>query len=343
MYKMFTHTDLDGVGCAVLAKIMHRNHGNEEIPYNIDIEYLNYNNCDEIVSNFFLNDIHNNYDFIYITDLALKQTTLEIINSKCSYDKVIVIDHHKTSTFYNNYPFAFMIGNIDGKAQCGTSLFYNYAKNIIYNEYEDDLNGIFYDGNIKPKYKIKEYIDLMLNGDVYSFDPIKYFVESVRLYDVWEWQSDKLHLSSEFNILFDLYNPKQLTDLFVNLLLTNPFEMTYSYKTNNIINMLVLNKMDYIDKAIKNSIITNIDGHVVAVAFAEKHQSQIGNLLVSNNDVDYAMIINLANRSISFRSVGDFDVSEIAKKYGGGGHKNASGATIDTDKMISIILEIAKR
>ena len=29
---------------------------------------------------------------------------------------------------------------------------------------------------------------------------------------------------------------------------------------------------------------------------------------------------------ISLRSVGDFDVSEIAKKFGGGGHKNASGA-----------------
>lgn len=30
-------------------------------------------------------------------------------------------------------------------------------------------------------------------------------------------------------------------------------------------------------------------------------------------------------RVFSLRSVGDFDVSEIAKKYGGGGHKNASG------------------
>lgn len=30
-------------------------------------------------------------------------------------------------------------------------------------------------------------------------------------------------------------------------------------------------------------------------------------------------------RTFSLRSVGDFDVSEIAKKYGGGGHKNAAG------------------
>jgi oligoribonuclease NrnB/cAMP/cGMP phosphodiesterase (DHH superfamily) len=32
----------------------------------------------------------------------------------------------------------------------------------------------------------------------------------------------------------------------------------------------------------------------------------------------------------SLRSVGDFDVSEIAKKYGGGGHKNAAGFKADT-------------
>ena len=31
--------------------------------------------------------------------------------------------------------------------------------------------------------------------------------------------------------------------------------------------------------------------------------------------------------SYSLRSVGDFDVSELAKRHGGGGHKNAAGFT----------------
>jgi nanoRNase/pAp phosphatase (c-di-AMP/oligoRNAs hydrolase) len=29
----------------------------------------------------------------------------------------------------------------------------------------------------------------------------------------------------------------------------------------------------------------------------------------------------------SLRSIGDFDVSELAKRYGGGGHKNSAGFT----------------
>lgn len=34
-------------------------------------------------------------------------------------------------------------------------------------------------------------------------------------------------------------------------------------------------------------------------------------------------------RVYSLRSIGDFDVSEIAKKFGGGGHKNAAGFTVE--------------
>ena len=31
---------------------------------------------------------------------------------------------------------------------------------------------------------------------------------------------------------------------------------------------------------------------------------------------------------MSLRSIGDFDVSEVAKRLGGGGHKNAAGYRI---------------
>ena len=49
--------------------------------------------------------------------------------------------------------------------------------------------------------------------------------------------------------------------------------------------------------------------------------------------------------AVSFRSKKDTDVSEIAKKLGGGGHKNAAGATIygNIDQVIgNIILAIDK-
>lgn len=41
-YKLFTHTDLDGVGCAILAYLAF---GRE----NVDVEYCNYNDVNEKV------------------------------------------------------------------------------------------------------------------------------------------------------------------------------------------------------------------------------------------------------------------------------------------------------
>lgn len=40
-------------------------------------------------------------------------------------------------------------------------------------------------------------------------------------------------------------------------------------------------------------------------------------------------------RVFSLRSIGDFDVSEIAKQYGGGGHKNASGFRVPFDHELA--------
>ncbi len=51
------------------------------------------------------------------------------------------------------------------------------------------------------------------------------------------------------------------------------------------------------------------------------------------------------NRSkVSFRSVGKIDVQKIAKKFGGGGHRNASGATLNEpiEKAEKIILKAIK-
>ena len=43
--KLFTHTDLDGVGCAILAYLAF---GRE----NVDVEYCNYDDVDEKVETF---------------------------------------------------------------------------------------------------------------------------------------------------------------------------------------------------------------------------------------------------------------------------------------------------
>jgi oligoribonuclease NrnB/cAMP/cGMP phosphodiesterase (DHH superfamily) len=61
--------------------------------------------------------------------------------------------------------------------------------------------------------------------------------------------------------------------------------------------------------------------------------SDVGNMLcIDHPEVKFVCCYNDIKdgvRQYSLRSEGDFDVSEIAKRYGGGGHKNAAGFTVE--------------
>lgn len=58
----------------------------------------------------------------------------------------------------------------------------------------------------------------------------------------------------------------------------------------------------------------------------------LNKVLEMNPDIPFAasyFITDERKYVYSLRSVGDFDVSAVAKEYGGGGHKNAAGFTVD--------------
>lgn len=71
-----------------------------------------------------------------------------------------------------------------------------------------------------------------------------------------------------------------------------------------------------------------IQGHIVLVANSPVLMSEVGHELALQNRGPFgAYYFDRSDgiRQWGARSIGDFDVSEIAKKFGGGGHKNAAG------------------
>jgi uncharacterized protein len=72
-----------------------------------------------------------------------------------------------------------------------------------------------------------------------------------------------------------------------------------------------------------------IGNHTVAACESHLFRSDIGNILYSQDHIDYAMIwrVDLKCKKvyISLRSKPHINVEIIAKSYGGGGHKNAAG------------------
>jgi oligoribonuclease NrnB/cAMP/cGMP phosphodiesterase (DHH superfamily) len=62
-----------------------------------------------------------------------------------------------------------------------------------------------------------------------------------------------------------------------------------------------------------------------------KYASELGNLMATRTELPAAVYsFNGATGQFdySLRSVGEFDVSELAKEFGGGGHKNAAGFSL---------------
>ena len=110
MYKLITHNDLDGVGCAILAQAVFGRSG-------IDITYCgNPTEATEV-----LGELHADlYDTIYVTDISfnpdeIRQSTLK---------KIRLFDHHATALGLREYgQVAVHIGN---HATCGTELFFKY-------------------------------------------------------------------------------------------------------------------------------------------------------------------------------------------------------------------------
>lgn len=108
-----------------------------------------------------------------------------------------------------------------------------------------------------------------------------------------------------------------------------------------------------ISDCLKNVRMMRIDGHEVPVVNAVDNHDEVGAALCkaypdSRFSVTYRD--ESALRRWSLRSVGEFDVSQMAKIFGGGGHKNSAGFTTeinwmqyDSDEFIKTFAEEAAK
>ena len=103
------------------------------------------------------------------------------------------------------------------------------------------------------------------------------------------------------------------------------------------------------DKAVKSAVdhkvkVTTLFGHKCGLINANDLSSEIGCGLYDSKalNVDFALIYCITKENsvlLSLRSKGDFDVSALAAKFGGGGHKNAAGGQTDIDTLVKILKE----
>lgn len=310
-WKLFSHTDLDGVTPAVLTNYFF---GSE----NVDYKFCSYNDIDTEVNKFLDGQI-GYYEQIFITDISVNEETAKRIDYYIEMtgqpDRFVLIDHHATAEWLNKYGWAHVQPEetVHGRMQktSGTSLFLEYLKKKYPEKY------IFFEDT---KQGLKE------------------LTEKVRRYDTWEW-STYYHdnTAKELNDLFYIIGK----DEYIRRFTFNPY-VNFDASEKMILRLEQNRIKKYIDAKEKNMYTTKIGKHVAAVIFAESYISELGNVLATRYpNIDLIIMIDMSSKRVSFRTAKDnVDVSAIAATYGGGGHPKASGCSIATSHAQKLIMDM---
>ncbi|MDR0453320.1 MAG: phosphoesterase [Deferribacteraceae bacterium] len=144
------------------------------------------------------------------------------------------------------------------------------------------------------------------------------FVCCVNDFDLWKLKRDD---SLRMNLLFILTGISRFEKRF----LTEPY-CGFKAEEEMLIALEEERRNNYIERALKYAeYFTDKDQRKLAVLFSEMYTSELGNSIISRGLADYVILINVQRKSVSLRSAKDTDISEIAARHGGGGHKNAAG------------------
>ena len=303
MIKLFTHTDLDGISCEILGRLAFRE--------DISIDRCNYGNVDSKVEKF-LKDA-NKYDKIFITDISVNKEVADELNNISN--KVVLLDHHKTALWLNDYPYALVQVEDESVGKlCGTYLFYEHLKKN-HEEFDDTFS-------------------------------LTTFVDYVRMYDTWEWK-DKYNniISKRLNDLMYMDGVNEFIDKMIYRLENNCpiFDDTDILK----LNIEQENIDSYVAQKDKTLIVNDnlFSGYTVGIVFADKYISELGNKLNElHPNLDFVVLIDMTSLTVSYRTVkNNIDLSTIAKKYGGGGHPKASGSKFNISIIDNTLSGIFKK
>lgn len=310
--KLFTHTDLDGIGCAILAYLAF---GRE----NVDIEYCDYSNVNDKVGDFFVKGSPVEYNAVFITDISINNELAIYITNEASEPRVHLFDHHATALGLNKYDWcevSVMNDTLDIKTS-GTELFYTYLR----------------------RHEQFDHLSVNVIGNIDEF------VDIVRDYDTWRWKElgKEGIVCKQMNDLFYIYGREVFIDWALDQILTLKFYRgisvfpIYSEKDMALLDQKQKDIDTYIEEKNKQ-LFHRVDevGHTYGVVFAERYFSELGNRLCEiNPDLAYIAMIDISSGTVSYRTIrDDIDVGgEIAHAYGGGGHPKAAGSTFDKDQI----------
>lgn len=245
-----------------------------------------------------------NYDLVHITDLNISEELAKQINENQNLkNKTLIFDHHQSAINLNKYDFIEVVTEENKQKQSATSLYYRYLITIS-------------------------------DNPILKKESTKGLVNEVRIIDTYDFKTEDDKKALNLDYLFSILGRENYQTYFEEYIRNNDkFEYT---KKEQFLIKLQKDKIDnYITNKSKEMMLANLEGHKVGVVYAESNRSLLGNHLVENNDIDFAIVINVS-RSVSYRGKDKVDLSVFSAKHKGGGHKNASGSPLPENLLQNI-------
>lgn len=300
MIKLFTDSDLDGLGCGVLAKLAFKQKA--------DVSYCTYRNLNQRVTEFIGNPEYNN-EQVYITDLAVNdQVEKRLAERHNAGYHIQVIDHHVTALHFNNYPWgSVQVEYEDKRKTSATSLFYDF---------------------------------LVSNNHLQPTKAIDAFVDLVRQYDTWEWDANNNLLAKKLNDLFGMFGRDRLEGEVLERLKSNHKTFKLTDNEEMILDIEEKKIERYINSKSRQTVQTFIDNYCIGIVHSEQYHSELGNALNKKYPhLDMITIVNGGTKKMGFRTIHDHvDVSAFAGKFGGGGHPKASGCELNDETFEKFVV-----
>ena len=163
-----------------------------------------------------------------------------------------------------------------------------------------------------PETKIPRCIEYISDSDIWSH----------ALPD-WEEIEAYIYRNEEDHFSFEYFDK-----------LVSEIETEDGYKRAKEIGSILLSSLNHsVNLYEEMAELIDFEGYkIYAVNATREVRSKLGNVLaMKTNSFSLVFSYEKGKWKCSLRSVKDFDVSVIAQKYGGGGHKNASGFIVPTD------------
>jgi len=261
-------------------------------------------------------------DFLKGIDLVMVDFCLPYSHFKeyCSmFKSVTILDHHKTA--------------IDDFSENNVSI----KDTIRFNEEKEEIELIVFEYGSNGKAIFASDVSGAFLTYVYlnSKDIVPYFIRLVSDRDMWTFKlKETNHFHSgmscfdikSFEELDELVNKELSKVLYLGVVLESVKKQRISARIKNgYIKVNILYKdMKY------NGVFINSNLDIA---------SDLGNEILTETGCDIAVIYSIQKEldvSCSVRSTKDIDSSFLSKRFGGGGHANASGFHINLNRLMKI-------